>query len=69
MTKWHSNIPVRILFAVDGLQVEQGEEGPPAGAADLLLRGGNGDGGLVALAAEQSLSKRVRLLLRRCGKK
>ena len=44
--------------------MEQGEEGPPAGANLDLLRGGNGDGGLVALAAEQSLSKRVRVLLR-----
>ena len=43
--------------------MEQGEEGLPAGA-ELLLRGGDGDGGLVALAAEQSLSKRVRVLLR-----
>ena len=69
MTRWHPVIPVRILVAVDGLQVEQGEEGPPAGAADLLLRGGNGDGGLVALAAEQSLSKRLRVLLRGRGEK
>ena len=70
MTKLHPIPPVRILFAIDGLQVEQGEEGLPADA-DLILRGGNGvgSGRLVALAAEQSLSERVRVLLRGRGEK
>ena len=59
---------VRIIVAVDGLQVEQGEEGLPAGAALLRDRSSDG-GGLVALPAEQSLAKCLRVLLRGLGEK
>ena len=57
----------RIIVAIDGLQVEQGEKGLPPGAA-LCDRNSDG-GGLVALSAEQSLAKCLRVLLRGLAKK